>query len=211
MRAARIVIVAGLLPVAIVGALVLSASATIDLATSHGVPTRIAPAAVAMLEIASLAGTLMWVLVARWSLRRDAIVATLSATGVALVAGVHAYGWFGAVGAVALVVIVHLASRAWREPWAEPRPEPVTESRTLPEQPRTVQDLVEDHEPFIESEEFTQPAPVRTLAVARDPEDERRHRARELVANGAGRGTVSRALGISPHQARELINEVKQA
>lgn len=209
MTAARIVIVAVLLPLAIAGALVLSAAATMNLFSSQGV--TVAWAAVGMLEVTSLAGTLLWVLVANPSLRRDAILVTCAATGVALVAGVFAYGPVGAVAGVLLVALTHLASRAWREPWAEPRPEPVTESRTLPEQPRTVQDLVEDHEPFIESEEFTQPAPVRTLAVARDPEDERRHRARELVANGAGRGTVSRALGISPHQARELINEVKQA
>lgn len=211
MTAARHLIVCLLLPLAVAGALVLSASATIDLATSHGVPATIAPAAVAMLEIASLAGTLMWVLVARWSLRRDAIIATLAATGVALMAGVHAYGWFGAVGAVALVVIVHLASRAWREPWTESPPEPLTESDTLPAEPRTVQDLVDDREPQTDSEEFLEPAPVRALTVARAPEDEQLQRARQLVEQGAGRPTLKRELGVTDHRARQILAEVRQA
>lgn len=209
MNPARKVIVWLLLPLAILGTLVLSASATIDLAASHGVPASIAPAAVAMLEIVALAGTLMWVLVERWSLRRDAIITTIAATGVALIAGVHAYGWFGAVFPVFLVAIVHNASRAWREPWTEDQREPLTESQTLPA-PRTVQDLV-DTQPSTESEEFTEPAPVRALAVARSPEDEQLQRARELVGRGAGRPTLKRELGVTDHRARQILAEVKQA
>lgn len=198
-RAWRLVIVGVLLPLAIIGALILSASATVELATSQGVPPQIAPAAVGMLEVASLAGTLMWVLVARRSLRRDAVVVTLAATGVALIAGLHAYGWFGAVGALALVGTVHLASRAWREPWTEPHQPP----RPTP-RPATVADLVAHHpqEPA---------APARTVPDAHAPGDEQLQRARELVEQGAGRPTLKRELGVTDHRARQILAEVKQA
>lgn len=124
MNAARIVIVAVLLPLGITGALVLSAGATIHLFASRGVP--VAWAAVGMLEVTSLAGTLLWVLVENRSLRRDAILVTCGATGVVLIAGVVAYGPVGAVPGALLVVLTHVASKAWREPWTQ-----VTD-RTLP-------------------------------------------------------------------------------
>lgn len=204
----RLVIVAGLLPLAIAGALVLSASATIDLATTQGVPPAIAPAAVGMLEVASLAGTLMWVLVARRSLRRDAIIVTLAATGVALVAGLHSYGWFGAVGPLALVGTVHLASRAWREPWAEEKPIPDLA-------PRTVADLVATTAAPV--------APAPTSSVEAVPGRVRDHapdgwksddatwrRAVELVEDGMGRPKLADTLQISPSQARMVVDHVRK-
>lgn len=118
MKTARGLIVWILLPVAIAGALVVSASATITLLTSQGVAPAVAPFGVLMLEVASLAGTLLWVLVGNRSLRRDAVLTTMAATAVAVVAGVVAYGPVGAVGGIMLVAVVHLASRAWRETWA---------------------------------------------------------------------------------------------
>lgn len=195
MTAARAVIVWLLLPAAIVGALVLSASATIDLATSHGVPATIAPAAVAMIEIASLAGTLMWVLVARWSLRRDAIAATIAATTVALVAGVHAYGWFGAVGAVALVIIVHLASRAWREDWSDT--EPADDARA------TVADLVASRELHTEGEGSPRLAAPDVPGV----EPGTVTAAVELLERepAIGRPRMITELGVTDHQARKLL------
>lgn len=197
MKTAQKLIVWALLPLAIVGALVMSASATIDLFTSQGVSDRIAWAAVLMLEVTALAGTLLWVLVARRSLRRDAVLVTVCATGVALVAGVYVYGPVGAVAGVLLVLLTHLASRAWREDWAD---DPVDGEADLR---LTVQDLV-DAQPDLE-----EPAPVRTLTVARDPEDAQLRRARELVGQGAGRPTLRRELGVTDHRARQILAEVR--
>ncbi|MDN5919374.1 MAG: hypothetical protein L0I76_30470 [Pseudonocardia sp.] len=200
MKTARVVIVAVLLPLAIAGALVLSASATIDLATSWRVPVQIAPAAVAMLEIVSLAGTLLWVLVGSRSLRRDAVVATLAASLVSLVAGVHAYGLFGPVAPLALVGVVHLASRAWREDWAA---EPVVadeDADSPADEPVPAPDVDE-----------AEPGTVLALVREREQESPLIDRARELVAAGVGRGRLARELQINEHEARKLLAEVKQA
>lgn len=206
-RATRLIIVCALLPLAITGALALSASSTMSLATSAGVSPRAAPAAVAMLEIVSLTGTLLWVLVANRSLRRDAVLATLAASLVSLVAGLQAYGLFGAVAPVALVGTVHLASRAWREDWSSASsPASAGDAdKAAPPQPVTVQDYL-DTQPNLE-----EPAPVRALTVARDPENEQLQRARELVKQGVGRPTLKRELGVTDHRARQILAEVKQA
>jgi hypothetical protein len=151
-RTARAIIVWALLPLAIAGALTLSAAATIGLAEAAGVPPTISPAAVGMLEVVSLTGTLLWVFVGNGSLRRDAVLATVAASLVSLVAGFHAYGLFGAVAPLALVGVVHLASRAWREPWGED---------TEPAEP------VVDDAPVAEPDEPADPAPVAVSATVR--------------------------------------------
>lgn len=199
-RATRLIIVCALLPLAIAGALILSASSTMSLATSAGVSPQVAPAAVAMLEIVSLTGTLLWVLVANRSLRRDAVLATLAASLVSLVAGLHAYGLFGAVAPVALVGTVHLASRAWREDWAEgvAAAHDIADANVL--------------EPAVQPIDGGE-LPVRVLDLVRqrEQEDPLVVRARELVAGGAGRPTLARELAVSDHRARQLLAEVKGA
>ena len=196
MTAARIVIVAVLLPLAITGALILSAAATMNLFTSQGV--TVAWAAVGMLEVTSLAGTLLWVLVSNPSLRRDAIVVTCGATGVALVAGVFAYGPVGAVAGVLLVALTHLASRAWREDWDAA--EPSGQSLEF-DPPQTVQDLVDTTtaDPTPPAEDA---APVQEwsfdAAVA--------WAARE----GAGARRIQTHTGLSEYKAKQAAAKAKK-
>lgn len=115
----RLVVVRLLLPLGILGALALSAAATIDLARRQGVAVEVQPAAVAMLEIVSTAGTLLAIFATSDRLRARALVALSAASGVSLVAGVSAYGWFGAVAPLGLVGLVHLAAEAWQEERAD--------------------------------------------------------------------------------------------
>lgn len=118
---ALLVVVALLLPFGIVGALFLSGSSTIAKASFHGVPGGVLWAAVAMLEIVSLAGTVTWVFARTLELRDAGRWATIAAGGVTAVAGWSAYGWFGLVGPSFAVGLVHLASLAYRELRTIPR------------------------------------------------------------------------------------------
>lgn len=117
-RVAQSVLVA----VAIVCALALSASSTVALAAGAGVPGWAHPAAVGLLEVASVAGTWIWMTDAR--LRAEAAAVVLVASAVTGVGGVIAYGWFGVVAPLGLVITVHLMARAWSEPGPDRSAEP---------------------------------------------------------------------------------------
>lgn len=123
----RLFVVAVLLPSGIVGALVLSALATMDKAARHGVPVGVQPFAVAMLEVVSIAGTLLAIFAGTVRLRRHAMGAVVGASVVSLVAGWSAFGWFGALGPLSLVYLVHLAVGAWQELRTERRAQTVVD------------------------------------------------------------------------------------
>lgn len=110
-----LVVVRGLLPLGILGALTLSAAATVALARGQGMTDLVPYAAVAMLEVTSVAGTLLAIFGLTGRLRDRALVAVGVVAAVQLVAGWTAYGWFGVVGPVLLVYLVHLAAEAWQE------------------------------------------------------------------------------------------------
>lgn len=115
----RLVVVGGLLPLGILGALALSAAATIALAAAQGVPVEVRPAAVAMLEVVSTAGTLLAIFARTPRLRNRAMAGVVAASIVSLIAGLMAYGLFGVVAPLLLVWLVHLAAEAYQELRAE--------------------------------------------------------------------------------------------
>lgn len=97
---------------AIVCALALSASSTVELAARVAVPGWAHPAAVGLLEVASVAGTWIWLTEPR--LRAEAAAVVALASVVTGIGGVLAYGAFGVVAPLGLIVTVHLMARAWQ-------------------------------------------------------------------------------------------------
>lgn len=187
---------------AILCALVLSASSTIALAARVGVPGFAHPFAVGLLEVASVAGTWIWLTEPRLRIEAAAVVGLASlVTGIG---GVAAYGWFGIVAPVGLILTVHLLARAWTRPKAVPASPVVqatTEISTDLTEPITISYLNEVTE--------LHPAPEEQAEdqEAEDPLG----RVRQIVARGGGRGTVAAELDITPAQARTLIEKVKAA
>lgn len=104
-----------LLPLAILGTGVVSASATLLLFARHDVPTDVRPFGLGMVEVVSLAGTLLAIFSTEAGLRGRGMVAVVATGAVAVVGGWQAYGWVGALANVFLVGLVHLASEAWLE------------------------------------------------------------------------------------------------
>lgn len=208
-RLPRLVLTGLLLPLAIIGALVLSASATVDLFTSQGVDESIVWAAVLMVEVTVLAGTLLWLLVERRSLRRDARLVTLGATAVTLVAGLVAYGPVGAVAGVFAVAVTHLASRAWREPWND---EPVAR----PARAATVAELVQarpaparqDTPPPVQCPVPAAPEPTAAVPEWWPHTPEMFEQAVRDAKAGTGRPTLIKRYEIKDHQARKVLAEV---
>lgn len=195
----KIVLVGALLPLAIAAALILSATATTGLATRSGVTTSIAWATPLMLEIVSLVGTLLWVLVRRRSLRRDAIAVTLAASAVALVAGLAAYGLFGLIAPCALVATVHLASRAWREDWDD-------DAQPATSEPPTVADLV-----AADAAPAGPPEPQHQLPAVPGVDDATVAAAAALLARdpATGRPRLIAELLVTDHQARKLLTALR--
>jgi len=144
----RVIVVALLLPLGILGALALSAAATIELAGAQNVPVDVRPAAVAMLEVVSAAGTLLAIFARTGRLRNRAMAGVVAASIVSLIAGLLAYGLFGLVAPILLVWLVHLAAEAYQELRAErttdkPKPAPVpVEAKTNEPEPTPEPDPV---------------------------------------------------------------------
>ncbi len=128
-----------------------------------------------------------------------------------LVAGPELRFGVGAWPAVAAAIVAHLlyllATPTRPAPVALPAAVPVP----APVRPRIVADVVAAAQP-------TRPAV--TVAVERAAESETPapvaevadlDKVRRLVADGAGRGLVARELGVKPHVARRLVEQVKQA
>jgi len=170
-----------------VGALALSASSTLQLASKAGVE-NVQVAAIAVLELSSIVGTIMWLRAASTRARIESAVLVVGASAVAAVGGLGAYGLFGLVGPAFLVASVHVASQEWRPattvvtPQAEPepRPEPEPEPGWGPPSAVTTPEPVTDPVPVTN--------PVRDLR----PVTGKRTR-RELVAAGAPLGVKRRA------------------
>jgi len=95
------------------GALALSASSTLQLATQAGVQ-HVQVAAIAVLELSSIVGTVMWLRTTTTRGRVEAAALVVGASLVAAVGGLGAYGLFGLVGPAFLVWSVHVASGEWR-------------------------------------------------------------------------------------------------
>jgi hypothetical protein len=98
------------------GALTLSASSTLQLASRSGVH-NVQFSSIAVLELAAIVGTVMWLRASHWRSRVEAALLVVGASAVTAVGGLGAYGLFGLVGPAFLVASVHVASREWR---AEP-------------------------------------------------------------------------------------------
>lgn len=111
----RLVVVGALLPLGILGALALSAAATISKVARHGVPGVVQPAAVAMLEVVSIAATLLAIFATTKRLRDRAMAVLIATSAVQLFAGWSAYGWVGLIAPALAVALVHLAAEAWQE------------------------------------------------------------------------------------------------
>jgi hypothetical protein len=104
------------------GALTLSASSTLQLASRSGVH-NVQFASIAVLELAAIVGTVMWLRASHWRSRVEAALLVVGASAVTAIGGLGAYGLFGLVGPAFLVASVHVASREWRaEPHAAHEP-----------------------------------------------------------------------------------------
>ncbi len=124
-----------------------------------------------------------------------------------LVAGPELRFGVGAWPAIAAAIVAHLlyllATPARPTSAAVPQPVPV----------RLVADAIRDR-PSV-------PAAPSALSVVREPAVQAKAtpsdaepvdlaKVRRLVADGAGRGLVARELGVKPHVARKLVDQVKQ-
>jgi hypothetical protein len=122
------------------GALTLSASSTLRLADRAGVQ-NVQFASIAVLELAAIVGTLMWLRATTTRGRIEAAALVVGSSVVTAVGGLGAYGLFGLVGPAFLVASVHVASREWHAPrnavtsddQSATTPEPVVEPEVEPE------------------------------------------------------------------------------
>lgn len=214
----------GLLLVVAAAAAVLSFSALRDLALLCGFAARLAWLLPVVVDAGAAAGSLVWLggwtaLPARRFARTLALVLlAASVVANALGHGLAAYSarpaWWvvvlvSAVAPAVLGAVVHLAVLAARP--GEPSPAAVTV--------RGLDDVAEDVDGWgDESAEVWpvdwwddpggEPSPAGAPAGGEnDGEDDEagRDRAGALIAAGAGRRRLSRELGISEHQARELL------
>lgn len=205
-----------LVAVAIVCALVLSASSTIALAAHAGVPGFAHPFAVGLLEVATGAGTWIWLTEPR--LRWEAAAVVALASTVTGIGGVMAYGPFGLVAPLGLILTVHLLARAWTAPATTGQSLVVDEGadtiRTLhPNGVRSSSDPapVTTELPELPAvPDLNQAEPGAGLDRSQGGAGDELDRVRAIVAQGGGRGTVAEQLGVTPRQARTLIDKVKQ-
>lgn len=153
-----------LVAVAIVCALVLSASSTIELAAQAGVPGFAHPFAVGLLEVATGAGTWIWLTEPR--LRVEAAAVVVLASAVTGIGGVLAYGAFGIVAPLGLILTVHLLARAWTAPPAVSAT-PVVQATTEISRHLTLSEPAELEQPAAEGgEEDPRLAAVRRIVQA---------------------------------------------
>lgn len=203
-----------LLPLAIVGAGVLSASATLALAARYHVPADVSPFLIAMVEVVSLAATLLAIFSVEARLRRQAMALIIAATAVAMIAGWQRYDWVGLLAGVFMVFLLHLASKAWlelRERQAPPAAsEPATEIIEAQLTEQVAAERVEPHS--AETEVFAkvepEPEPPATIPSALDDLDALTvYRAQALLAENPkmGRPRLKAELGITDHTAKRLL------
>lgn len=123
-----------------------------------------------------------------------------------LVAGAELRFGVGAWPAIAAAIVAHLlyllATPTRPAPTAVPRPVPA----------RLVADAIRDRPPIAAPSALPvvrEPA-VQAAATPPDTEPVDLAKVRRLVADGAGRGLVARELGVKPHVARKLVDQVRQ-
>ena len=194
---------------AILCALVLSSSSTFALAARVGVPGWAHPFAVGLLEVVAVAGTWIWMTDPR--LRLEAAAAVGMASAVTGIGGVAAYGWFGIVAPLGLIVTVHLIARAWTE-----RRPAVESTSVVPASPGT--QAITDNQVSTEAtagqiaigylDDVTEQH--RAGEGVESVEDEELAGVRRIVARGRGRGTVAAELGVTPARAGVLIDRVRK-
>jgi hypothetical protein len=188
--------------------LILSATATVALAASAGVPGWAHLAAVGVIEVVLTVGTWLWI--SDPELRREAAGAVVLASAVAGYAGVHAYGAFGLVGPVSAIVTTHLVARAWRRketPVQDPGAHRAAACRLDSTEGAGTAGLTPRPDP---APPMALDAGLEPTAPA-DEEDPQLAQVRAIVAKGGGRGTVADELGVTPNQARSLITKAKAA
>lgn len=200
---------------AILCALVLSASSTVALAARVGVPGWAHPFAVGLLEVVAVAGTWIWMTDPR--LRLEAAAAVGMASTVTGIGGVAAYGWFGIVAPLGLIVTVHLIARAWTDPRPAGEPPSVVPASTENHVTTDTQVATDSQVPteitagqiaigYLDDVTDQHPVPEGAGTV----EDvEELAEVRRIVARGRGRGTVAAELGVTPARARVLIDRVR--
>lgn len=194
---------------AILCALVLSASSTVALAARVGVPGWAHPFAVGLLEVVAVAGTWIWMTDPR--LRLEAAAAVGMASTVTGIGGVAAYGWFGIVAPLGLIVTVHLIARAWTEPRPAWEPSSVvpasTEVQVSTESPVPTE-IAPEQIAIGYLDDVTDQHPVPEGAGTVEDAEELAE-VRRIVARGRGRGTVAAELGVTTARARVLIDRVR--
>lgn len=181
-----------------------------------------------MVTIATLAGALMWTVLRDTALRGagrrlNIVCAAISATAVGLDHASGAAGWWmvpaGLVGALVPALatwLTHLLARMTADTAAVE--EPPTEQAT----PATVADLVAERAPLHSVPTNATPTPpqgipvVKAVSPARTAApttsarvDEIGERAAKLIADGAGRNTLVKELGVTPHQARTMLEKAR--
>ncbi|MFE7203812.1 hypothetical protein ACFU8R_26445 [Pseudonocardia alni] len=194
---------------AILCALVLSSSSTFALAARVGVPGWAHPFAVGLLEVVAVAGTWIWMTDPR--LRLEAAAAVGMASTVTGIGGVAAYGWFGIVAPLGLIVTVHLIARAWTER------RPAVESTSVVPASTETQAITDTQ---VSTEVMAGQIAIGYLDDVTEQhragegveslEDEELAGVRRIVARGRGRGTVAAELGVTPARARVLIDRVRK-
>lgn len=198
-----------LLPLAIVGAGVLSATATLALARDAGVSPAVSPFLVFMVEVVSLAATLLAIFSTVSKLRIRAMVLVVGATLVALVAGWRHYGGVGLLAGVFLVFLIHLASEAWLELRTRKRQDAETKVAQAPTELIPVVKPEALSEPATEAVPAAKPEPeVATVPSVLDDFDALTVcRVQALLAENpkVGRPRLKAELDVTDHAAKRLL------
>lgn len=168
--------------------LILSASSTMAKATAVHVPSAIVWSAVGVLELVSLAGTLRWLTASTARGRAHAIVVVVLAALVTAQAGWSAYGWWGAIAPLAVVVTIHM----------------VNETLADADQPKTTSDQQDSQDDQPATTPVDEPEPLVEPAVGLAPEDE--------IDWSMSERRLAARLGVSRYTARirraEALGEV---
>lgn len=185
-----------------------------------------------MVTIATLAGALMWTVLHDVALRNagrrlNIVCAAISATAVGLDHASGADGWWivpaGLVGALVPALatwLTHLLARMT----AEPVRDSANVQESLTEEPAgsgesPVPGTVAERAPLHSVPSNADPTPpagipvVKAVSPARTaaPTASARvgDRAAELIASGAGRSRLVKELGVTPHQARTMLEKAR--
>jgi hypothetical protein len=199
------VVLSGLLLVVAGAAAVLSFAALRDLALLCGFAVRLAWLLPLVVDTGAAAGSLVWL--GGWAAnpaRRFARTLALALLGLSVAANALGHGleafrlsppWWvvvavSAIAPAVLGAVVHLAVLVGRPGTViEPSPE---------DEPATDEGFLDEHG----ISRFWETAP----AVHETPEQER---AAQLIAAGIGRRRLSRELGMSEHEARQLLERAR--